>query len=201
LLVAQGASAQLPTVPGPKPGTVTFEDNWSQKERDFFWRKTTVDAEGYLRIAGTEDQVNVINEARSHYSFPKQIETGLESLVSRVEKAGFPFVGTWKEDKYRTTMLFGNRTSGFLMYTLFNFAKMGASFEVVRGFARFQIKGSPAVVTLTVPPRGTKGLWKVTTYRSGVQHEIHLNEELLSPEKKPKKNLAQILGLANSIID
>lgn len=202
LAVLPSVCAQQYVLPGqPKPGTVSLDNNWTQQERDFFWRKTTIDPEGYLRIAGTADQVNIIEEARARNSFRSKVEAGLEPVVARIARTGFPFVGSWREDDYRLTMVFGNESTGLLMYSRFDFQKHGSSISVVKDFARFQVRGRPAVLSLTVSSDSMRGLWKFVTWRAGVAHEIYLNEEVSGRDKKPRRNSAQILRIANAILE
>ncbi|MGZ5198576.1 MAG: hypothetical protein ACXWC4_02315 [Telluria sp.] len=170
----------------------------SDKERAFYWQNTTLAKEGYLRIVGSDDFVNLIDEARMLPFLKFQIETPLAPSASAIRAAGFPFVATWVEDPFRTTMIFGDEPHGFLMYTVFNYEKAHAKLSVVSDFVQYRIKGSPAVLSLTVNKANTKGLWKLSFWRAGVGHEIYLTEKFpANPAQGNKQKI--LLNLGNSL--
>jgi hypothetical protein len=163
------------------------KNNLTPAEKASWWKGYAVDPEGFI-VESSPGRVKLIDEARQSPYFKKEIEPAFAGTVGRMQEQGFPIIGGFRENEHRYTMLFGDSSSGFVMYTIFAYKDAGGAFTVASDFAKYKVNDSPAILVLSVDTEAQKGLWKLTTWLDGVAHEMYITDRLTTrgrPIRKP----------------
>lgn len=203
--VAQAQSPASNSNPAPNPhgfgraeGGVFEDIEISDDVKKVLFKNVERDRDGLIRIKLNGKYTRLIEEFSKNPLLNTEMPAELKQVAKRLAKFGYKYVGVVIEDKHRSTSIFRNGDTGYLMYTNWKYQKAGASFSTAASFLNRTVDGVPAVLSLMSGGDGT-AIWKCTWWKEGVSHEVYIND-IMNAREAPILTADQALEIAKQFI-
>lgn len=203
LALAQNPVANQNIAPNPhgfgRPEGGVFEDaEIGEDVKKFLFKDVERDRDGLIKIKSNSRYTRLIEDFSKNPRLKHEMPPELKQVSKQLAKFGYQYFGFVIEDKHRSTSIFKNGETGYLMYTNWKYQKAGASFSTAASFLNRTVDGVPAVLSLMSGGDGT-AIWKCTWWKEGVSYEVYITD-VMNAREVPTLTSDQAMEIAKQFV-
>ena len=185
--------------------SVVTVNNLTPEQKEFYWRNTKRNDNGYLEVQGKSEYVLMIDTVSQKILSKKDMEepSSLAQAINLNKPLSFEYLGEVKESTNRSSLLFKHSDLGIVMLGLWAFEADRAKIYVIEEFLSEIFNGIKGTLAFVKAPGESHGLWKLSWIANNVNYEFYANDALDSsgaPKKRPEEILkaAKMLCIGKS---